>query len=103
MNEEQMTQLTAELRAFNQLQSTSDVQAITDAYNGVLATVQLIMLNNDNPDGHDRAWSLLKDDAYKELAAIQEGRSGALADLKLRISQVGHLLLGPMNWTSDEQ
>lgn len=96
MNEEQKTQLTAELRAFNQLQSTSGVQAITDAYNGVLATVQLIMLNNDNPDGHDRAWSLLKDDAYKELAAIQEGYPGALDDLKLKISQVGHLLLGPM-------
>lgn len=94
MNEEQKAHLTAELKTFDQLDSSSEVQSITNAYNSLLATVQQIMLNSDNPDGHDRAWSLLKDDAFKDLAAIQEGHQGVLEDLKLRISRVGDLLLG---------
>lgn len=94
MNEEQKAHLTAELKAFDQLDSSSEAQTITEAYNSLLATVQQIMLNSDNPDGDDRAWSLLKDDAFKDLAAIQEGHQGALEDLKVKVSQIGQLLLG---------
>lgn len=95
MNEEQKAHLTAELKAFDQFDSSSEVQSITDAYNSLLATVQRIMLNSDNPDGHDRAWSLLKDDAFKDLTATQEGNVDTLEDLKIKVSQIGHLLLEP--------
>lgn len=95
MNEEQRAHLTAELKAFGQLNSGNEVQVITDAYNAILATVQRIMLGNANPDGRDRAWSLLKDDAFKNLTAFREGNQSAFEDLKVEITQVGHLLLGP--------
>lgn len=94
MNEEQLTHLTAELKVFDQLDSSSALQSVTNAYNSLQATVQQIMLNSDNPDGHDRAWSLLKDDAFKDLAAVQEGHQDALEDLKVKVSHIGQLLLG---------
>ncbi|AUD06991.1 hypothetical protein CWM47_37340 [Spirosoma pollinicola] len=95
MNKEQRARLTAELKEFDQLDSGSQVQSITDAYNALLSTIQGIMLNSENPDGHDRAWSLLKDDAFKDLAAIQEGKLDALKDLKTKINRIGQLLLKP--------
>ncbi|AUD06746.1 hypothetical protein CWM47_35825 [Spirosoma pollinicola] len=91
MNEEQRTQL----KALDQLDSGSLVQPITDAYKALLATVQQIMLSSENPDGHNRAWSLLKDDAFKDLAAIQKGKLDALKDLKMKANQIGQLLLKP--------
>lgn len=95
MNEEQRAHLTDALKAFDQLNLGSEVQSITNAYNSLLAIVQRIMLRSDNPDGHDRAWSLLKDDAFKDLDAIQEGHQDALEDIKVKINQIGQLLLTP--------
>ena len=93
MNEELTSQLAAELRAFNGLAPTSSLQSITDAYNRILASVQSLMLTNENLDSHARAWSLLTDDAFKYLSEVQEGNKNALGDLKHKMGQVGELLL----------
>lgn len=93
MNQKLVNQLRLELQAFSNLGTTSKLKSITDAYNRILGIVQAMMLNSDNPDTHVRAWSVLNEDAYKDLAEIQEGRTEALPELKFKISQVGELLL----------
>ena len=95
MNQDPVSQLRTELETFHKLDPITRPQVITDAYHRILAIVQAIMLASDNPDAHARAWSLLNDDAYKDLAAIQEGKTEALTELKFKISQVGELLLMP--------
>ena len=94
MNEELKDQLAFELRVFNGLAPTSSIDNITSAYNRTLGLVQSLMLINENLDSHARAWSLLRDDAYKYLSELQEGNKNALDDLKHKMSQVGALLLG---------
>lgn len=95
MNQKLVDQLRLELQAFSRLDASTKLKRITDAYNRILGIVQAMMLSNDNPDTHARAWSLLNDDAYKDLAEIQEGRTQALTDLKYKLSQIGELLLLP--------
>jgi len=92
MNEELKNQLASELRAFNGLAPTSSVSTITDAYNRIIGMVQSLMLTNEDPDSHARAWSLLRDDAYKYLSEVQEGNKNAIDDLKHKMSQVGEIL-----------
>ncbi|CAN5187316.1 hypothetical protein BH09BAC4_BH09BAC4_32710 [soil metagenome] len=95
MNQKLVDQLRLELQAFSRLDASTTLKRITDAYNRILGIVQAMMLSSDNPDTHARAWSMLNDDAYKDLVEIQEGRSQALTDLNYKLSQVGELLIQP--------
>ena len=95
MNQKLADQLRLELQAFTRLDTSSKLKSITEAYNRILGIVQAMMLSNDNPGTHARAWNLLNNDAYKALSDVQEGLTGKLAELKSKISQVGELLLQP--------
>ncbi|GAB4000058.1 hypothetical protein GCM10028807_51900 [Spirosoma daeguense] len=93
MNRKLLSQLSTQLWVFDNLEITDPTQTITDAYYNILGTVQAILLEDNNSDAHARAWTLLNDDAYKDVSAIEEGRKKLLAGLKLKIAQVGKLLL----------
>lgn len=90
-----LNQLRLELQTFSRLGATSNLRSITDSYNRILSIVQAMMLGSDNPDTHVRAWNLLNEAAYKDLADVQAGRATALQDLNFKINQVGELLLNP--------
>ncbi|MVM28427.1 hypothetical protein GO755_00175 [Spirosoma sp. HMF4905] len=92
MNDELKDKLVDELRAFNGLAPTSSIDEITAAYNRVIDIVQALMRTNEDPDSHARAWSLLRDDAYKYLSDIQEGNKNAIDDLKYKMEQVSEVL-----------
>ena len=93
MNQEPVNQLRLELQAFARLDTSSKLKHITQAYQRILTIIQAMMLNSDNPDAHARAWSLINDDAYKDLTEVQEGRIEALSELRSKMKQVGELLL----------
>ncbi|MVM36352.1 hypothetical protein GO755_40490 [Spirosoma sp. HMF4905] len=92
MHEELNHQLAFELSAFKGLAPTSSAADITKAYDRILDLVQSLMLTNEDPDAHARAWSLLRDDAYKYLSEVQEGNPKAMDELKYKMNQVGELL-----------
>ncbi|GAB4043777.1 hypothetical protein [Spirosoma litoris] len=92
MNEELKDQLAAELRAFKGLLPTTSADEITEAYNRIIDIVQSLMLTNEDPDSHARAWSLLRDDTYKCLSEVQEGKTHAIHELKHEMDQLGELL-----------
>ncbi|MVM36225.1 hypothetical protein GO755_39815 [Spirosoma sp. HMF4905] len=92
MNEKLNHQLASELSAFKGLAPTTSAADITEAYNRILNIVQSLMLTDEDPDSHARAWSLLRDDIYKYLSEVQEGKMSAIDELKYKMDQVGQLL-----------
>ncbi|QMW02708.1 hypothetical protein [Spirosoma foliorum] len=92
MNEELKDQLATEISAFKELPSTTSADEITAAYNRIIDIVQSLMLTDEDSDSHARAWSLLRDDAYKCLAEVQEGKTHAIHELKHEMDQLGELL-----------
>ncbi|WP_020607429.1 hypothetical protein [Spirosoma spitsbergense] len=80
MQDELTQNLLLELSTFGALDQSSPAKTVSDAYERILAFVQKLMLGTGHSDAYARAWNLINEDAYKELADFQAGNQTALAD-----------------------